>query len=320
MLVFMMPSQTRCLLKNSRGVVSLLLAFFAVVGLPHGMSAQEAATVDFLIVENPAALQVYNRFEQLIPPQSSDAILPYQPLQILDASLPLSDGFTAAMKVRFARQTYYLALDDRKKLFGHQQAGDIQIYKGCRTSSLGTVEVLADQVIFLSRRPAAENLTAAGRRDLPAGTRMSVLFTYRGFSYVQVDSPFRDYGWTLLPARQKNHWWKQLATAAETPPQLTRALLNEIQAQVAQLNSLADSLFSRLNRREGKKLTPPQWRVERQGEGLVCRLFNTSAPQTFAESSGYLASNIENLLLGSGFQIEREEGIIRVVPGKQGGR
>ena len=150
------------------------------------MAAQSPGErADFLIIEIPTKLLMYNKYEQQISFREQRALLqPFQPLRIEENDVLLSDSFTKAMKVASGRNSYFLLKTDDGDFENAAEAGYINTLQNCIIIN-DTVEVFQDNAIFLSKRPTSRSTAESQKSFLKKQTQFLRLFTHKNFTYIQ---------------------------------------------------------------------------------------------------------------------------------------
>lgn len=270
-----------------------------------------AQTVDILIIENPRELVIYDKFQQRIDSRQENPLAPYEPLQIIDADGYLSDGFTPCIKVQAGHALYFLLAGEDRQLLHVERAGFHRVFENC-TLLRDTVEVLANQALFITPNPAPESAPRAQRFYLEKGERLLRLFTHRNRVYVKRPGGEPQYGWSNLANESRERVWRvyrrKAAVAGSIPPEIVQ----RIESRVGEANRVLAELFAHLNAQTGQRRAPPRWIVEVETNRLHCILEGAPSPDAFAESARQLADHLENALLGAPYRVTRRHGDVEV--------
>jgi hypothetical protein len=302
-----MKGESTKLGRMTHRLILLLYIFFTTALFSPGL-AEEA---DFLIVENPAYLLVYNKYQQRLTFQESTRLLPYQPLRILEEDALLSDGYTPAMRVISGGETYFVIKDQEGNLANETEIGYHRVFENCAVLK-DTVEILADGVVFLAKIPTYNATPQSKKFFLEKGDRVLRLFSKGGFVYVRKLGLATDFGWSNLTAGRQNTWWRIITktTRRDTaiPPEISR----RIEEKIREVNNTLEQLFDFFNRQTAQQKAVPQWEIEFNDTKITCALSNPAYREDFPESIRLLRNNLENMLLGTPYGVFYQEGQIEV--------
>jgi len=258
-------------------------------------------TGQFLVIENPAALKIYNKYEQRISAQELSLFKPYCALRLTGINLTLSDNFTLADRIELNGETFYLLKTNRKMLDTSQHAGYLKEFNGVVIIE-DTVEIRSGNSIHL-QIPAP----AAGKISLPAGSSLRRIFTSGRLTYVQLLDQTGQFGWCNLPARGAWRKFRQPVTAANL-----HDIFGRIQPVFERYNSLYHQSFQYFNSRSAVQKTIPYWQVELKGQLISAELRQVSDLQFFQNSMPYLVNEIQQQLYNTSLQITRTDGGIEI--------
>ena len=97
-------------------IIKLFLFTILLPGFSNLLnSAPGQQRADFLIIENPGALKIYNKYEQQITNNESLLFEPYCALRLISTNITLSDNFTLADKIKLYDDYFYLLKDDKNE-------------------------------------------------------------------------------------------------------------------------------------------------------------------------------------------------------------
>lgn len=284
-------------------------ALYALLFALSGLLPARAA--DFLIVENPRELVIYDKFQQRIDVRQETPLAPYQPLQIIDDDGYLSDGFTPCIKVQADHSLYFLLADERRQLLHADRIGFHRVFDNC-TPLRDTVEVLANQALFITQNPAPESTPRAQRFYLEKGERLLRLFAYRGRVYVKNPGGEPQYGWSNLANESRERSWRIYRRTAAVAESIPPEIVQRVESRIAETNRVLAELFAYLNAQTGQRRTPPRWIVEVEANRVHCVLEGAPSPHAFPESAGQLVDHLENALLGAPYRVSLRQGAIEV--------
>lgn len=289
-----------------RILIVIVIVINGIINISGGLQAQ---AVDFISIEIPRVLTIYNKYEQQVDFQALQQFRPYLPLEIVEENTFLSDNFTPATKIRLGCEQYYLVREgegDESNFRRHQDAGNIRIFRNCRL--LGdTVMVQRDRRIFLSSLPGSNQ----DRQPLGSGTLMIRRFRYRGAIFCE--SPDGQYyGWSNLHRRTENLDYIPYRPENSASAQLSDSQVKAIEHEIDQLNALFSKLYSHFNRQNDRQKPAPRWVLRSSGDELRCLLENSRNDEHFQNSTRYLVNSLENILLSSAFTVIRQDAEILI--------
>lgn len=279
----------------------ILLILFFFLPVP----AQEQA--DFLLIEAPQKLVIYNKYEQNVSPAESRQFTPWQPLQILETNTYLSDSFTKAMKVRLGRSTFFIIRDSETELRHQQQAGEVLTLK--------KVAFVSDSLQITSPENLISTFIPGGSEsafDLRSGMKLQRELSYRGFSFMRTtELPLR-YGWVKLP-RRPGKSWQPIKQATEK--QSINTILPQLEYQVNEVNELYSKLYAHLNQKHNRNESPPKWQFSKPNEQ---ELILSPGDEQNSHIAELLWENLRRSLSGGAFTAELDGNNIRIQPRNDG--
>lgn len=284
---------------------------FALCAMLLALGLLPAQTADFLIVENPRELVIYDKFQQRIDARQENPLAPFQPLQILDADGYLSDGFTPCIKVQAGNALFFLLAGENRQLLHAERAGFHRVFGNCALLR-DTVEVLASQALFITHNPAPESAPRAQRFYLEKGERLLRLFAHRSRIYVKRAGGEPQYGWSNLANESRERTWRVYRKTAAVAESIPPEIVQKIENRIAEANRVLAELFALLNAQTGQRRTPPHWIIEVEASRLRCILEGAPSPDAFPESAGQLANHLENALLGAPYRVTQRQGDLEV--------
>jgi hypothetical protein len=100
--------------------------------------------------------------------------------------------------------------------------------------------------------------------------------------------------------------------AGTLPASIPPAAQQKIRERLAAVNRALASLYAQFNADTDRREQPPLWELSEHAGGLRCTLTGAPPGDRFRESTGYLARDIETIVLGSGVQVTPGAGTIDV--------
>lgn len=265
---------------------------------------QLRAAVDFLIVENTDRLRVYNKYQQEASTKDRQSVVPFAPIRILKANEMLGDGYTSCMQVDIDGQIFYLLTSEDGSLSSSGPLGFEKLFHNA-TVLVDTIRILTDHSIRWSP-------TGFPARYLSTNESVLRVFRHRNATYGRLLTSPHHFGWIDIPERKEGKDWNVLRTIAPTTSSVTPPVAQRIRARVHEVNRVFAHLFAYFNEQTGQNKQPPQWSIETSRKALICAL-RGAGEETFAQSTFYLVNDIENIVLGSGFQVAHRPGRIEIL-------
>ncbi len=259
---------------------------------------------DFLLVERPEGLVVFNRYQQQLKSDERAGLLAFTPFRLLAEHDVLGDGFTPCMKVEANGSLFYLLKDDGGELMGRREAGTVRTIRNA-TPLRDSVEIVAvGGVVLWDVRQQTKSI-------LPRGTVLVRHFSFNGMTYVYAVSSER-YGWVRLDASREHKQWRLLTRGAQRPSEELARVLPAIVQRIEEVNDKLRLLFDYLNRKTSRNLPAPSWRVQSSHDSISCVLETSLPVQHFRETSALLAKRIESMVLGTNLRVDGAPGAILV--------
>jgi hypothetical protein len=280
-----------------------LLQFPAILFLiVTALFAENSA--DFMIAALPKAFIVLDHYEQPLSGAKKARLIAYSPFLIINEEGMLGDQITPALQFSLHGQTFFLLRDEEGNFAGDKTGQAHKIYKNC-TQLNDTVQVVRDRAVLLSEQyPAAGSRVFLKKRD-----RLLRVFKYRNSYYVLRTGESPRYGWCSVSAR---HAWRVLKEKKDTVSVLFSPMLKErILDRVASANTAYEKYFNYFNQKSSNPKTVPEWQCASNDTAISCVLDSKDiAPAMLKESTRYLVSDLENLLIGKPFLVAYKAGEI----------
>ncbi|TFH01247.1 MAG: hypothetical protein E4H13_05440 [Calditrichales bacterium] len=274
--------------------LSRILLFLAI--LTHAVYGDEG---DFLIIENPAALVLYNQYEQRLSESDRAGFPSYSAWRILNENLLLSDQFTHTMKVAYDRQVYFFQVNTQGNLVNIDESGQIERIRGAN--------LLADTIrITESNRLSLQS--GFDRLPLAQGTLLQRIFTYKGRIFAGIlDS--RVSGWV---GENATPFW-QVYHPDKNELAVEQQIFSRIDKVVESYNLRFEKLFDHLNGQSVTRHAPPQWMADSAPGRLVYRISPAGYQDRFNQAQSYLIRELEDLLHGSDYSLEKDNASIVIL-------
>lgn len=293
-------------------LIFYLFSFAIIFGFSNSATAQSPGEkADFLIVEHPAGLLIYSKYQQKLSYQEQARILPYQPMQVLQKDTHLSDGYTPCMKVRINNSTYFVINDEEGNFVNEGGIGYHSLFQNC-TVLQDTAEVLLNRTIFISKTPTYQSTNQSQKYFLQKKDRLLRLFSLRGYVYVQTLAAEKDFGWCNLSENTRNQSWQMVRQTTRPQKGIPVEISQRIESDIQEVNFLLEQLFTYFNRETGENKPIPRWNIDATDNRITCSLNDPQYVGTFPESIRYLMNSLENAVLGTPYNVFHDGGIIEV--------
>ncbi len=277
-----------------------LLVLIGIVGIARGNAR---VTEQFIVVEHPARLVIYDQYQRHLNVSESAALGSFVPMQVVHSRDLLGDGLTPCMSVTLNGTPLYLLLEADGHLAGEASAGRISRYDNV-VALLDTVTVLRDAALAFE--------PAGGRHPehFAKGERIVRVFRDRNHTFVRRTAPDPVYGWAVIEPSGMHRTWDMVTSHERAPSGVTTAIRDSVRSKLGHVNSLLDALYARFNERVERPKAAPHWVVKEYRDSLVCFLRGADSVETFGASTRYLAKDLDNLVLGSGLGVSSHPGRI----------
>jgi len=288
-------------------VFALIVLAFLLTPFLSGSADAQPASAEFLIIERPGPLRIYDRFEQHVTDPASRGLTPFAAVQLVAERGTLGDGITPVMSVRINGEPHYLIRDpETGGLVGERELGTVTRVRGAR-AHWDSLEILAQSGVAFTPGSGAR------RRTLAARTHVYRLFSSAGRTYARTLEGPADYGWLGAGPEADGRLWGRPTQAIVETPAASSDLVDRIQERVGQTNLLISRIYSTVEREASRRLQAPQWRVNVEGTAIRCSLAPVPADSARA-STVLLGKHLESLTLGTGFRVHTSPGLIEVRP------
>ncbi len=271
------------------------IAFWPVLLFSFGLIiAQRAAPEEIWLIEHPANLSIFNRYEQRLTESEKTHLRSNSPWRILDPHLVLSDQYTITVKAEFERNIYFLQTDDDGDLINQAAAGLIE--------KINPNSILSDTIRVSENGLILRHMTGI-IDSLSSGTLLLRLFKYKQRFYVKnIDT--QRYGWIF----EKNSDKWEIFHRPSTADAYEQFLFDRIDRVIESYNLRLRKLFEYLNRNNQQQRAPPQWIRSRTQAYLKYTFQINTTDQPFRNSHAYLIRELSDLLYGTSYRVDKENG------------
>jgi hypothetical protein len=260
---------------------------------------------DFLIVQTPQRLAVYNKYQQEATDEDRRVMAAFVPMHILEEDALLPDGFTRCMKVEIEGEVFFLLKDKDGRL---DRSGPPVFERIFRNAT-----VLHDTVQILTNRSVRFSPIGSSPRSLAKGEKAVRFFRHEAAIYCKnVNFPFA-YGFidTRGPVEGKD--WSVVRNINAGRGAITPAVVQGIRAKMEEANRLLAKLFEHFNTEAHEERPVPRWSVAASVEAVTCTLLGARRTEDFQRSTIYLVKEVENIVMGTGLRVSYAPGRIDIL-------
>jgi hypothetical protein len=284
---------------------SIKTVFFAIL---LSVSIASAEKADYLIIDNPKAFSVLDKYEQKLGPETGRPIVAYVPFKIIRENQTLGDQITSALKVQVFDNTYFFLTDDKNELLGGKGSLYKQRFKGCEV--LGdTVTVIKGNAVTIS----AEYPAKGKQTGMQKGDVLIRIFSYQNSFCVQRMGAKPLYGW--CPASAALVWEALKNTAPAKDTGIRPIVISRIQSHIDVVNRKYRQSFDYFNKVTGQDKSAPAWNMSAAGSSIKCTMsggYNYAS--LLEESTKYLVSDLRSILIGEQLDVSYQNSEIIIQP------
>lgn len=297
-----LPSLKNCARTGNNLAVSALVVVLYVLPL----QARVQVSADYLLIEHVERLIVYNRYQQHTTPEEQKIFTPFIPMKILDAEAKLNDDFTPCMKVEIQGHVFYLLKNEALDFSNKSKLGTMHIFKNVTVLN-DTVRLTSSKIVFISPDQ---------KIDYPLQASKILLRYFRDGkkTFVKLIGQRPDYGWVNFSDRKNAKEYIALYSkkSLDSSSPLSDEIRKRIQSKLIETNKALNNLFTYFNSETNTRKIAPQWRLVAFERQYACILEPEEYAEQYAESSQYLAGEIESILLGTNYNTVRFPGKIEI--------
>ena len=271
-------------------------------------------TADFFLVNNPAPLTIYDKFEQSLTDLQKKALGSPIAFRIIESKTTLGDQITEAAKVSRSGETFFVLRNGTA--FAGQRSGstDVQVFKQCRI--LGdTVVVTSDNGIFGYKQISPLGLKV----EIASKTPCLKMCAWGEYVLVLTLNSPQQCIWIKNSDNSLFSKFKNAPLANMSVESSGQGLSEEscerLKARFSRANELYQKTFDHFNARTGESKSIPRWNFTcdaNGGEAVLSQPYANN--EALSESTKILVRDIESLLLGKSFSVTYQNGVVRISP------
>ncbi len=248
---------------------------------------------DFVIIEKPQNLVIYNKFKQVISSDEKQLFTPYKPYQIKKTSGLFSDGVRGYMEVETNNSSFYFVKDANGDYYNKNKSGEWTFYNNKRTYYDSIVVLTDNKLTFYEMLHKKEYF-------LKHGDLLIRIFEDNQQFYCK-NAKNNTYGKIDLGGNNSEYFKILNSKKSGGSKILSSEIKTKIISKFDESNKLLKKLFAFFNTDNNKNLKPPFWIVKTNGNNIEA-VFSHSI-KSFSNSNKYLINQLENIVLGTNLKV-----------------
>lgn len=246
---------------------------------------------DFVLIENPAQLTIYNKFKQPITEKEKSLFASFKPLQIVKKSGVFNDGVRGYMEIELNNSIFYIVKLNDGDYYNKNASGEWFFYEDSKTF-YDTIKIEKRTEYFNAKK----NKTGILEND----ELLVRIFENNKELYCKVIKSNK-YVWIK---NTKEIDFSIINNKRKTNKDINGEIKNKISQKFLESNALMEKLFNYFNKETNKNNKAPKWVVSYSKKEITATLANSN--DRFNNSIRYLANQIENIILGTGLKLKTE--------------
>ena len=172
--------------------------FYIIIVLVFFINGFSQSSKNYLIVENPFELIIYNKYEQNLSFNDTSDFLQFSPIEIIAEDTLLSDNYTPAFIGKIENQSFYFLKPEPNIPFSKLFISYSNYIQNAQ-SLMDTIQILQDnKILFYNAKDKNQ------KKKLISDTKLLRMFTKGNRTYVKKLTIPVQYGWCDLTI--KNSW------------------------------------------------------------------------------------------------------------------
>jgi hypothetical protein len=269
------------------------------------VSARQSA--DFLILPQPRDYTICNQYQQPATDDEKAQFTANIPAQIENSNEVLGDQITHALKFLFDGKPWFLQKDESGNFAGTGRNLRPQAYRKCEIVD-DTVSVAEDRAVSFSEKGPLVRSSDFVRK----GEVVERIFLYGSAFYSKRGTAHPVYGWCTASRASA---WKPIAVAESAQDAFGSFSSDQVVRRFSEANKTYREYFDHFNAFTKQEKTVPAWQCVVQGNQVRCTL-NMPYRETsqLDESTRSLVREVENMLIGKGYEVIADKGEVVVRP------
>jgi hypothetical protein len=279
----------------------MMNAFIMILLVAYSVLGQSKA--DFLIISNPADYTIANQYQQTMSDAEKREKLANAPLRVENPDQISGDQISHVAKCVYNGENYFLLKNDEGKFAGEKESGQ-KTFQNCAVIEDTVVVTIGGRIKIIS---------PAGRTHLPGSGIIVVRFFKSGARYyVRAIDEKPVFGWSTM--EPENAWRKteKVVVREHRGDSLFPGIYRKrVEEKIAAANEAYNACFGHFNARTSDQKSVPYWRCENSSAGMRCEISEGwKKGDQLSGSTDALVQELENVLLGSGFGVSVDNGVM----------
>lgn len=249
---------------------------------------QSGAKKDFLVVENPSALTIFNKFEQTVTESRKKFFPSFTPFLILNKNEKLSDGFTGVVRTNFRGEEYLILLDIKELTAGNKSENGVYLFEN--------TSVLYDSIQMLKDKIVERIFPESKKIEFKKGQIFSRIFSDK--TGTMVLNPYGNYGFYKHENLKEKSDFKILLVDKLVETGLDKIIISEIRNTVNSFNSTLKSINEYISEKRGVTKEVPRFIISEKPNLLLITFEPEASAKLFSQTQSSLLSEIRLLLIG----------------------
>ncbi|MEJ2543871.1 MAG: hypothetical protein P8Y99_07365 [Calditrichaceae bacterium] len=262
---------------------------------------------DFLIVEDPSALTIYNKYQQSISDQIQNQFVPFTPFQIIEQDELLTDQISHASRVLFEDDIYFILKEDEDNYISDKNEY-YGLFENCKL--LGdTIKILRNNRVSIFSKPIYL-YNKNQHMYLDENQNCIRIFKYKNLYYLKMPGDSTVFGWSQLP----RNGWEVSHGSQLSLHVIPDNLVSRLKIRVDAANQDYENFFGYFGKKYNTENRIPYWDIEITDYEIQGTLNDPSFAENLKNSNRYLMQDIDNLFLGSNFTLMYTDSTFFVKP------
>jgi len=280
--------------KNRRLMQSKIHQFFIFLIFIFFNNGFSQSSKNYLIVENPFDVNIYNKYEQNLSSNDSSYFLPYCPIEIIAEDTLLSDQYTSAFIGKINNQLFYFIKSENNISFNKLFDSYSSYIKNAK-SLMDTIQIVQDnKVLFYNAKDKRQ------KERLAIDTKLVRIFKKGTQTYVKILDKAIKYGWCDL---NNSKAWTNFQIPKKEKIEDIAAIESVIKKKLSDTNNVIQKLFIHFNKLNRVNIQLPYWTYLNKENEFVCTMLNNENNYDFTESTNILINELQLVLAHTNYNV-----------------
>ncbi|MFH0736669.1 MAG: hypothetical protein V1773_00970 [bacterium] len=249
---------------------------------------------DFVIIEKPQNLVIYNKFKQAISGNQKQLFSSYKPYQVKKSSGLFNDGVRGYMELDVNNESYYFVKDANGDYYNKAKSGEWFFFNDKKTYYDSIIVLTNNKLLFY-------NMIQKKEIFLNEGDVLIRIFEDANLFYCKLVKN-NTYGKVNLSGGNNSFFNIINNKKANRAKIISSELKEKIAAKFNESNKLFKKLYAFFNTENEKNLIAPLWVIKTNNYSIEAVLTHYS--NTFENSNKYLINQIQNIVLGTDLKVK----------------